>query len=92
MSVSPDEIVLSFNSHRARNRSGVHEDDRCTAVYSFRRASHGGYYRMPRVIAETYTHRTKREVYGQVSVARIEKVKGVSVLRAPYDDIGDCWG
>lgn len=90
MSVQPNEVVLSFSSHRSRGRSGVSNDPRCKAVYSFRRASHGGYYRMAKEVAETYTHRHKR-IYGTINLGPIERIKGVSVLRGPYDDLRDCW-
>lgn len=93
MSIQPGEVVLSFSSHRSRDRSGVSKDPRAHAVYSFHRASKGGYYRMPADVAETYTH-YKTLVYSPNLdlVEAVRKRKGVCVLRTPYNDIGDCWG
>lgn len=53
MAVQPGEIVLSFPSHRLRDRSGIARDPQATAVYSFRRASYG-YYRLPAELAAKY--------------------------------------
>jgi len=73
MSVQPNEIVLSFRSHRVRDKSGINKDPAAKAVYSFTRASYG-YYRIDKSLASQYLK------------------PGVVILRAPYDDILDCWG
>lgn len=74
LAASPDYAVLSFASHRARKRSGVASVGR--AVYSFRRASKGGYYLVPSTVAADVLDR---------------EISGVSRLRAPYSDLLECW-
>lgn len=77
MIVPDTHVIVAFNSHRARGKSGVAHLPGCTAVYSFRRAAHGGYYCIPIELLPRI-----KAVCGS----------GVRVLRKPYDDIMKCWG
>lgn len=77
MTIPDGYTVLRCNSHRARVRAGL--SGRATmrsALYSFRRASTGGYYMVTELEALEILRR---------------KVPGITRLRKPYDDLLRCW-
>lgn len=79
-------IVISCSSHRARVRmsgsaSCTKSDLPPVGLYSFRRASAGGYYA---VTLEQFDIIMKPDSRGR-------KIPGVTKLRGPYDDLRKCW-
>jgi hypothetical protein len=76
MIIPTNSIILKCNSHRARSKAGLSRNPKATALYSFRRASTGGYYAVP-------------EELGKEILSR--GIAGVTKLRGPYDDLMNCW-
>lgn len=76
MIIPPDSVILRCNSHRARTRAGLSRNPQAIALYSFRRATTGGYYAVPPSLAADILKR---------------KIPGVGILRGPYDDLLNCW-
>lgn len=83
-----DCYPLRFNSHRSRDRALGHRQLltereviatgkwKFRACYSWTRASKGGYYIVEPTLASEILAR---------------KIKGVTTLRRPYDDLRWCW-
>jgi hypothetical protein len=67
--------VLRFGSHRARSRA-IGRRSGILAVWSWKRAAAGGFYALPDADAAGILQRG---------------IPGVTRLRAPYDDLRQCW-
>lgn len=68
--------VIRCTSHRSRSRAGLSRNSQAQAVYSFRRATTGGFYVVPKSLGEEILSR---------------RIPGVGRLRGPYDDLLRCW-
>jgi hypothetical protein len=68
-------MFIKCNSHRARDR--VRDQlSNTKCYYSFERSSTGGYFQVTEA---------------ELASIKERKVKGVTVLRAPYDDVRECF-